>query len=54
MSAMSLGNHASRAAEQDHFTRQLHPGNTFAVALMVATSAVATFDLYLFAASVIR
>jgi len=51
---VSLGVHTPRAGEHDLSARLRHHGNTVAVALMVATSAVATFDLYLFAASAVH
>jgi hypothetical protein len=51
---MSLSIHSLRSFEQHHSARLRRHGNSMAVALMVATSAVATFDLYLFAASAIH
>ena len=42
------------AIEHDRSPNLRRRGNTFAVALMVTTSAVATFDLYLFAATAIH
>ncbi|MGA3352864.1 MAG: hypothetical protein ABSD85_06720 [Acidimicrobiales bacterium] len=51
---MSLSTHTSGAVVHANFTSVRRHGHTVAVVLMVATSAVATFDLLLFAASAIR
>ena len=51
---MSLGTGIATASDHNYSTRSRHQANTVAVALMLATSAVATFDLYLLAASALH
>ncbi len=51
---MSLGNLAPRAIERNHYAKVSCQAHSVALALVLATSAVATIDLYLFAASAIH
>jgi hypothetical protein len=51
---VSLSTCTSGAVERDYFMHLRRRGSMVTVALMVVASAVAVFDLYLFAASAIH